>query len=579
MKRIKFYLDLIVMNTRWQWVFVSVVLGLLMLGCGVLIPVHLRALDSSIVLSAGRTGDSLIERGNALADANRLGAAQIFVSAAHQAQMPGWDRLQESITARAAQSPGASYWGNDPVKNLFNSMPQGDSFSAFIVQRQNREAALAHLQASAIRGAQALMRCRSLERLTLFPPASSDGGQAYEAVIAECGLLMDETHLMPSLTGWIADQAEHAALGGGSQALEETLMDFGSLGEHFNWDQLTALVANVPDASTLHALAGQVSGAGDRLPLLFAAVQLSGEPSAVVNYIGKYPQTGFKDISSALWYGANGIKELTESGQRFYVSNVFHYLAAHSPVGGFYYFWAAVSLHDPWLVLAVKWLCYLGAGFFFAMALHFMRPPVSELETPLQVRGFHLLRELLFSLGFLLMVLLLSEPFLAQEDQKGTFSFRLHLPMTGGAVSAGVAGIKQTVMNPTIMLTLLVFFVLQALLYISCLVKLAEIRRQQVSPRIKLKLLENEDHLFDAGLYLGFVGTIVSLIVASLGLVKFSLMAAYSSTSFGIIFVVIFKIFHLRPARRKLLLEAELAEATATRTAPPAAVTQPAMAS
>jgi hypothetical protein len=43
-----------------------------------------------------------------------------------------------------------------------------------------------------------------------------------------------------------------------------------------------------------------------------------------------------------------------------------------------------------------------------------------------------------------------------------------------------------------------------------------------------------------------------------MGLVKFSLMAAYSSTSFGIIFVVIFKIFSLRPARRTLLLEAEL---------------------
>ena len=34
-------------------------------------------------------------------------------------------------------------------------------------------------------------------------------------------------------------------------------------------------------------------------------------------------------------------------------------------------------------------------------------------------------------------------------------------------------------------------------------------------------------------------------------------MAAYSSTSFGIIFVVVFKIFNLRPMRRKLLLEAE----------------------
>jgi hypothetical protein len=32
---------------------------------------------------------------------------------------------------------------------------------------------------------------------------------------------------------------------------------------------------------------------------------------------------------------------------------------------------------------------------------------------------------------------------------------------------------------------------------------------------------------------------------------------AYSSTSFGILFVSFFKIFHLRPVRRKLLLEAE----------------------
>jgi O-antigen/teichoic acid export membrane protein len=74
---------------------------------------------------------------------------------------------------------------------------------------------------------------------------------------------------------------------------------------------------------------------------------------------------------------------------------------------------------------------------------------------------------------------------------------------------------------------------------------------------VKLRLLENEEHLFDAGLYLGFVGTIVSLILVSMGITHFSLMAAYSSTSFGIIFVSFFKIFHLRGARRKLLLQAE----------------------
>ncbi len=80
---------------------------------------------------------------------------------------------------------------------------------------------------------------------------------------------------------------------------------------------------------------------------------------------------------------------------------------------------------------------------------------------------------------------------------------------------------------------------------------------KKVTPRVKLKLLENEDHLFDAGLYLGFAGTIISLILVSLGVIKPSLMAAYSSTSFGIIFVSVFKIFHLRPARRILLLESE----------------------
>ena len=53
------------------------------------------------------------------------------------------------------------------------------------------------------------------------------------------------------------------------------------------------------------------------------------------------------------------------------------------------------------------------------------------------------------------------------------------------------------------------------------------------------------------------VGTIISLILVSLGVIQQSLMAAYSSTSFGIIFVSVFKIFNLRPYKRKLLLETE----------------------
>ena len=108
--------------------------------------------------------------------------------------------------------------------------------------------------------------------------------------------------------------------------------------------------------------------------------------------------------------------------------------------------------------------------------------------------------------------------------------------------------------------SLLIFFVLQATIYVCCRVKLAEIRRQTLSSKIKLRLLENEEHLFDAGLYFGFVGTILALILFSMGVHQFSLMAAYSSTSFGIIFVSILKIFHVRPYRRRLILDAEVAD-------------------
>ena len=166
-------------------------------------------------------------------------------------------------------------------------------------------------------------------------------------------------------------------------------------------------------------------------------------------------------------------------------------------------------------------------------------------------------REILFGLGFLLVILLLTEPFLSHESQKVEFPLRLRLPLTGAAVTKTVDGQKHLFMNQKSLLTLLLFFVLQGLLYIACLVKLAEIRRQKIPPRIKLRLLENEEHLFDAGLYLGFAGTIISLILVSLKIMEASLMAAYGSTSFGIIFVSIFKIFHLRPTRRRLLLESE----------------------
>jgi len=551
------------MKVRWPGFLICAILGLVLLVCGLLIPAYLRAVDASVIEKAGRSTTALLGQGRALAEAKKLGAAQMLMRAARTAGIPGWDRLGETITNLARQNPAALVWGDDSrMENLFAGNAQAleagaGPFTDFIIHQENRDAALAHLRDSPSSVVQELLRTRALNNTVLFPPSSSASGQAFDVALLECGLLLDGGHLSAGMSDGIYLSASAANRGGNSEPLEQVLLDFMSLGERLDWDQLVAFVAPIGDAGTLHQLAGQARTAGGQLPVLFAAVQLSGKPAGVASYLAKFSQTGLTDLGASLHYGAGGVGELVQRGQRLFSSDLERRVTAFNPFGTFFHLAAGVSFQRPGLALALKWFCYLLGGFFLAGALHFARPVVSSLERPLQVRGFHLVREFLFSLGFLLVVLLLSEPFLAQESQKGGFSFPLQLPMAGGVVPAGIAGIKQTIMNPIILLTLLVFFVLQALIYMACLLKLAEIRRQQVPPRMKLKLLENEDHLFDAGLYLGFVGTIISLIIASLGLVKFSLMAAYSSTSFGIIFVVIFKIFHLRPARRKLLLEAE----------------------
>ena len=112
-------------------------------------------------------------------------------------------------------------------------------------------------------------------------------------------------------------------------------------------------------------------------------------------------------------------------------------------------------------------------------------------------------------------------------------------------------------LNQVTLLVLLLFFVVQLVIYCFCLIKLKEISKQPQSPQMKLQLLDNEENLFDFGLYVGLGGTVLSLILVAIGIVEASLMAAYASTLFGILFVAMLKVMHLRPYRRKLILETD----------------------
>jgi hypothetical protein len=545
-----------IMMRSWVWFLTCAVLGPVIIVCGLMVPAHLRAVDDTVLERAAIDTPVLIGHGLALVYERNLGSAQLVSQAARLRNVPGREKLEIAVTTLAKEDPGLQKHGT-AEDGVAGEVFQGRStilestavepVTEFLIRIENRQKAIELLERSSSATVQQLLRFRAVTNTTLFPPSESASGQALDAALALSGLLLEQGRLNASLSNAFFQLAVGANGDGGSGPFEQALMDLMSMGQRFNWGQLTTFVGQIEDTETLRLQANLVRRAEQQLPVLFAAVQLSSNPRAVAGYLTTHGKTGMTDVGAALRFGAGGLDELLKRNQRLHFSKFEPLLVE----------W---SLRVHWIALTVKWILYVVGGFLVAVALHFALPVAPALERPLQVRGFYFARALLFGLGSLLVVLLLSEPFLAQESQKVDFPLRLQLPTVGSAAPAGQLIKVSTFMNPEVLITMLIFFVLQALLYIACLVKLAEIRRQAVGVRMKLKLLENEEHLFDSGLYLGFLGTIISLILVSLGVFKQpSLMAAYSATSFGILFVVLFKVLHLRPARRKMLLEAEAA--------------------
>jgi hypothetical protein len=550
---------------RLVWILVFVELGLALLGLGLLVPAHLRAVDEAVVIQAGALTRSLTEEGATLVSQEKLGPAQLFLQIIQAENLPGKDTLGLAVGKYAVAHPDLLIWGGpDPyLERLFQtnrSLPRNLSqpVTEFLRQLENRERLLEFLGASRRPAVVELLQTRDLTNTVYFPPVATVSGHTLDAIIVLTGLLLQGDHLTPALHEEIGALVVAANRKNDPEKLERVFLDLLTLAKRLNWAQLTLFINRIEDLATLRNLAHLVRANEARVPWLFTAVCFTGQPAAVSGYLMKFQDGGMKDMTLGLRTGLGGLQELLKRQQPVYRPlGVRQSVVAYEPFGTFYRTSLVWCENLPWMTLLLKYLFFLAGGFCLAHSYQYWRPAVSVLEQPLQVPTLAPARQGLWALFFLLIMVFVSEPFLAQESQPVEIPLRIHLPRLGNQIPPGASRATESLMNQLSLLSLLLFFVLQALIYAVCLLKLAEIRRQNAEPRLKLRLLENEEHLFDAGLYLGFVGTIISLILMSLGIVKPSLMAGYSSTSFGIIFVSILKIFHVRPFRRKLILESE----------------------
>ena len=101
-----------------------------------------------------------------------------------------------------------------------------------------------------------------------------------------------------------------------------------------------------------------------------------------------------------------------------------------------------------------------------------------------------------------------------------------------------------------------VFLLIQVVIFMICFSRVSQVKNEEINAGLKLDLLDNEENLFDLGLYIGLGGTVLSLILLLvLDVKQDALIGAYTSTLFGILFVAALKIFIVRPYRNHLIVK------------------------
>jgi hypothetical protein len=280
--------------------------------------------------------------------------------------------------------------------------------------------------------------------------------------------------------------------------------------------------------------------------LIYSAALFSDSADKVAAYLIQYGKSGLADLKFALANGQGAVKEL---------------LTRNVPINhsAGVVFGAATTfalLHTS-LTLALKFFGYVFGAWLVLRGLDralvgvFDRTKASDAFT--HVRGGAL------ALVFAGLLVIATEPFLLHAAPASEYQLLLHLPVLLAAADISPTSESQptTTMDSSTLLSIGLFASLQVAMYFICLVKIREVSRQSVPPLVKLKLMENEENLFDGGLYVGIAGTATALVLQVLHVIQPNLLAAYASNLFGIICVALVKIRHVRDFKRQLILEAQ----------------------
>ena len=543
---------------------VVVILGLAIAAGAWLLPVNLKSVSPALLRAAGKGTPSLGAYGRDLVDVEKIGPAVLVLAAARATEDPRAPALAAAIDQFAAEKPGLMAWGGwdpflDPLFNLRAASGHRGSTPVltFFIPERARETLRSYLAKSGSDGVQSLLKLRELTATGRFVPAPRPGGQPLDALILLTGLLYQGQHLSPPLQRELRGLAQTALQKKELGELESFFVNLLSLGRRLDWSQLAELVRRTDSTKTVGEYAHLARVAPGQLPLIYAAALFSGSADKVATYLIEFGRTGLADVKIALSHGQGAVQQLL-------MRQVPVNRAGTSGINAA----AEMALLHPQLLLALKYLGYFLGIFLVLRGLdRWLVAPGSGLPGLPGMVGH--MRSGILSVVFALLVIVVSEPFLLKAAPPS--EFQLKLPVLVSIANSPVSPKPQSsapTMDSSTLLSIGFFAALQIAMYFACLRKIRDVAQRPVPALVKLRLMENEENLFDGGLYVGIGGTATALVLQVLGVIEPNLLAAYSSNLFGITCVALVKIVHVRPYKRQLILDTQAGDTALRETAP-----------
>jgi len=525
------------------------VIGIVLLATAWLMPVNVKSLNTALLHEAGKRTQTVSDFGRGLLELDKPGPAELALEAARKVGDPGAKALGNSYDSFAAKHRDMLQWGGwdvalEPLLVGRNAaaMEESQPVLKFMVTQQARDNLRRYLSVSRLPAVQTVLQTAEITATQRFVPASRPGGQPLEAVILLTAYLWQTEHLSPSLQREVRSLAETAVAAGRMGELEDFYLDILTLGKRLNWIQLSELLRSTGSLGTVGQFAHLTRVAPEHLPVIYTSALMTRSADAVARYLITFGQPGVENLELALSYGRGAVEQLVQR---------------QAPVtqasGPEFELGAAFALRHPELALFGKYAAFLLGIFVLMRSIdsRLFRSVESALRGAFPRMGSGVIAAILTFIFFVF-----SEPYLLRAAPVSDYKIRLTIPVIGSTAAPVAATLtKPANMDISTILSITIFAAMQVGMYVICLLKISEVDRQPLAAPGKLRLVENEENLFDGGLYLGIAGTATALVLQVLGFIDANLLAAYSSNLFGIVCVALVKIRHVRPYKRRLILE------------------------